>query len=144
MNILERFTGKILVETALSTVRLALEFGVESGASLHGANLHGADLYDANLHGADLSGANLSGANLRGADLYGSPLTKNPIQITGGRYDVVVTDSHIKIGCKVATTKEWEQFSACDINAIESGASRVWDVWFPTILALAKLHQRKS
>jgi|WetSurMetagenome_2_1015567.scaffolds.fasta_scaffold01336_3 uncharacterized protein YjbI with pentapeptide repeats len=71
MQILNRWTGAVLYETALETL---------SGADLHSADLHSADLSgaglrDADLHGANLHGANLHGANLRGADLRGANLS---------------------------------------------------------------------
>ena len=79
-----RFTGVVLCEFDVQTMREAVIKAVKSGASLSGADLSGADLSGANLYGASLSGASLrgadlyvaslSGANLRGADLCGANL----------------------------------------------------------------------
>ena len=69
-----RFTGVVLCEFDVQTMREAVIKAVKSGADLSGANLRGANLSGANLRGANLSGANLYGANLYGANLYGADL----------------------------------------------------------------------
>ena len=69
INIVSRWTGKILFSVAAASLKDAVLRAIKAGAGLSRANLSGAD-----LSGADLSGANLSGANLSGADLYGANL----------------------------------------------------------------------
>ena len=59
-----RFTGVVLCEFDVQTMREAVIKAVKSGASLSGADLSGADLTRANLSSADMTDANLSGAVL--------------------------------------------------------------------------------
>jgi len=74
LQILNRFTGKVIFEAAASTMKELLVAALLTGANLRGADLRGADLRGADLGGANLRGANLHGADLRGADLYGADL----------------------------------------------------------------------
>ena len=119
------------------------------GADLRGANLQGADLEGANLQGADLEGANLRNADLGGAYLRGATygegvlLTKVPLQISGLRWPVLVLDEHVKIGCKLYTTEEWENFTDSKINAMDSAALGFWKKYKQLVLAAAKVHQAK-
>jgi uncharacterized protein YjbI with pentapeptide repeats len=79
MIITHRYTGAVLFEDGLTTMRETVAAAVSAGANLSGAYLVGANLSGeylggANLSGADLSGADLSGANLAGAYLSGAYL----------------------------------------------------------------------
>ncbi len=144
-------------------LKVALEVSVKSGANLDGANLDGAylaraDLAGANLAGAylaraylaraNLDGANLAGAylaraNLAGANLDGANLGNNQqatvplLFIMGGRYAVMITDRHIKIGCDVKTTAAWAKTSG---KAVGNDA-KTWLLFKASILALARAHQ---
>ena len=75
IKILHRWSGKVLFETAASTMKEVVRAAIKFGADLSGANLSGADLSRADLSGASLYGVNLSGANLSGASLYGADLS---------------------------------------------------------------------
>ena len=107
-----------------------LYFAVLSGADLSGADLSGADLY-----GTDLSGANLSGA-IYGVDI---PLSHVPLQFYSTRYYVLVMDTHIKIGCKLFSHTEWEQFTDDEIDEMDTHALK-W--WKSVILGMSSLHQK--
>ncbi len=74
INIVSRWTGKILFSVAAASLKDAVLRAIKDGADLHGANLYNANLRRANLHGADLRSANLYGADLRGADLRSANL----------------------------------------------------------------------
>ena len=75
IKILHRKSGKVLFETAASTMKDAVLAAIKSGANLSGAYLSGANLSGAYLYGAILSGANLYGADLSGAILSGANLS---------------------------------------------------------------------
>jgi hypothetical protein len=83
-------------------------------ADLRGAYLRDADLRNADLWGADLWGANLRGANLRGADLWGANL-----RIYHGLYTVIVTPSHVQIGCERRTPEQWLALDEDDADKID-------------------------
>jgi len=79
IQIKNRFTGSIILESEKTTWKEAVEEAKANGISMRGANLrvanlYGADLRGANLYGADLREAGLRGANLCDADLYGADL----------------------------------------------------------------------
>ena len=128
------------------------------GANLYGANLRGADLYGANLRGADLYGANLRevnlygtdlyGANLRGADLYGAKvddekIEKHPIQISCGlRYDVLITENYMRLGCKRFTHEEWAAFTDAQIDKMDNGALEFWKQWKAPLLTMCETHKK--
>ena len=134
-------SGADLSEANLSGANLSGAY--LSGASLSRANLSGANLSEANLFGAylsraDLSGANLSGANLFGAylseaNLFGEKLTKNPIQILGLKWEVLITEKHIKIGCQVHEVQEWFKFDDEKIASFHEEALAWWKIWKPII-----------
>ncbi|WP_254213160.1 pentapeptide repeat-containing protein [Burkholderia multivorans] len=90
IEILNRWTLKVIFECEADSMKVAVELACKQGVSLRGADMRGANLSgaylsgadlsdaylsDANLSGANLSGANLSGANLRGAYLSGAYLS---------------------------------------------------------------------
>ena len=101
-EIKSRWSGDVIYTAELPddtqsgmAVRAALEQATRAGANLCGANLR-----DANLSGADLRGANLSGADLRGADINGETITRVPVQVANLRWDVLITEGYLRIGCQ--------------------------------------------
>jgi uncharacterized protein YjbI with pentapeptide repeats len=74
IQIKNRFTGSIILESEKTTWKEAVEEAKANGISMRGADLYGADLREANLREANLREAGLCEANLRGADLYGADL----------------------------------------------------------------------
>lgn len=165
-DIKSRFTGEVIFSIETESFKLAVETAVKSGVDLSKANLYGvdlsgadlsgadfscADLYGANLSGADLSGANLSGkvnlygTNLSGATLYratlyGEKLTKEPIQILGLRWFVLITVEQIRIGCELYEAAEWEKFEDSRIALMDSDALEFWKKYKDMILGLHKIH----
>ena len=129
-----------------------------TGAYLAGANLAGANLARANLAGADLDGTNLAGTNLDGANLASANLdgaaiaranlgndqiaTIPPVFVLGTRYEVMITDRHIRIGCEVHTTVEWDKFDEGHIRRMDGSAAWTWwQHWRDAILSTARAHQ---
>ena len=82
--------------------------------------------------------ANLSGANLSGANLYGEKPTKNPLQILGLKYWVLILERQIKIGCEIHKAEEWEKFDDERIKKMDKGALEWWKIYKPIILGLWK------
>ena len=68
-EIKSRWNASVLFSIETTSIRLAVEAAVKSGANLAEANLAGAYLTRANLTRAYLAEANLTTANLAGADL---------------------------------------------------------------------------
>ena len=96
------------------------------GADLIGAYLRGANLIGANLRGADLRGADLRDANLRGADLRGADL--RGAYLIGLDYNVMIFDTHIKIGCEIHSFEKWDAFSDKDIIKMDGKRAKTfWD-----------------
>lgn len=90
-----------------------LRYANLSGANLSYANLSYADLCYADLSNANLSGADLIGANIRGANLIGANLIGAAIPMFCKWWTGIVDDK-IKIGCKVKSIEEWEEFLNSD------------------------------
>jgi hypothetical protein len=109
-------------------------------ANLYVADLRGADLRDANLYVADLRGANLCGANLRGAKTALSDNTEiefgEIISTLTNKYFIIVTTSHIKIGCKSHTKEQWDKFTDAEISQMDNGALEWWKIWKPILMAM--------
>jgi len=115
-----------------------------SMANLSMADLSRADLSMDNLSGANLSMANLSKANLymadlSGANLYGEKLDKNPIQLLGLRYFVMITKLQIQIGCEIHKVEEWESFDDRRILEMDGKKALIWwRIYKPIIMSLHK------
>ena len=125
LEIKNRWDGSIIYRDEAASFRALVEAAVKSGAD---------------LSGADLSRADLSGADLYGADLYGEKLTKNPIQLLGLKWPILITEVHIKIGCEVHKAAEWEKFKDSRITLMDSSALEWWNNHKKLILNLHKLH----
>ena len=107
-------------------------------ADLRGAFLRGADLRDADLRGADLRGADLRGAVLRGATICGVKTTRQPVEIGGLRWGVLIIDGHIKIGCQMHSIDAWIAFDDAAIAAMDGRhALRFWRDHKAAIMSLA-------
>jgi uncharacterized protein YjbI with pentapeptide repeats len=134
--------GANLADANLADANLA-------GANLAGANLVGANLAGANLAGANLVGANLDGANLAGAYLdgatYGIATLKNGLlQLLGKYWPVYIFDAHIKIGCQMHSTTDWDSFTDDQISTMASNAMEFWKENKEMIMTVAKAHQKPA
>ena len=131
-------------------MRHALEKAVEahadlsgadlSGAYLRGAYLRGANLRGANLRGAYLSGAYLSGDNLSGAS-FGEGVTaeQGVLQLIGLRWDVIIFDAHMRIGCQMHPLSDWASFDDRRIAEMDGvHALRFWRQHKSALLTLAQ------
>ncbi|RTK93078.1 pentapeptide repeat-containing protein [Candidatus Saccharibacteria bacterium] len=147
IQIKNRVDFSVIFECEADSTKLAVELAIKSGANLSGANLSGANLSGANLswanlswanlswanlsgadlYGANLSGADLSGANLSGANLYGEKITKIPIQISGLKWWINITEKHIQIGCQVHEAEKWFKFKDSEIANMHSEALPWWE-----------------
>ena len=155
IEIKNRFTGEVIICGNYESLKDCLEknkMADLSGANLSGANLSGANLSwtnlsganlsSANLYGANLYGANLSWTNLSGADLYGEKINKNPLQILGLKYWVIILEKQIRIGCELHKAEDWENFNDERIEKMDEGAVDWWKIYKPIILGLWKEHLR--
>ena len=125
IEIKNRYTNKIILCGEYDSVKDCLE--KNKNANLFGANLSGANLSRANLSGADLSGANLSGADMKDAYFYGEKLVKEPMQIIGLEYFILITLEHIKIGCECHKVDDWKKFN--DKRIIEMDGEDGLKLW---------------
>ena len=113
------------------------------GADLRGADLGGADLGGAALGGADLGGAYLRGAYLRGADSEKIKITKTPIQVLTDVYDIIIFDSHMRIGCEFHSLKDWWSFDDRRILEMDnSTALKFWKTWKKPLRAICRSNER--
>ena len=112
-------------------------------STLEAATREGADLWGANLWGADLGGADFFGANTKGAAYGSATLDNGIVQLLGLLWEVYVFDNHIKIGCKMHTTQEWDGFSDEEISEMDKNALEFWKANKAAIMVLARAHQGK-
>jgi uncharacterized protein YjbI with pentapeptide repeats len=130
-----------------------------SGANLRGADLRGAylasaDLRDADLSGADLDGADLDGAILDGAKLGGATLAnvnldgeilkKPPKFIPNLRWQVLITDRFMRIGCQRHDHKSWGLFTDDEISSMAPGFLDFWNEYRTPLLALCAQHSEEA
>ena len=108
------------------------------GANLQRANLLGADLRGADLRKTDLLGADLRKADLRGADVRGANLRGAAIVVRGLRWDIYITNGHIRIGCQAHELYEWENFADDAISHMAVGALEFWTANKTWILATCR------
>ena len=105
-------------------------------AKLFGANFYCANLTDANIAWSDLHMANITDAQ------YGYATFKNGLlQLYGKEWPILIFDRHIKIGCELHETCEWEKFTDDEIADMDDDALSFWKANKEMILRLAKHHQ---
>ena len=102
-----------------------------------------ADLSYTDLHSADLRSANLSSASLSFTIIYGEKITKKPIQLYGLKYEVMILEKQIKIGCELHDAKDWGKFKDLRISKMSSDAVDWWKIHKPIILGLHEEHVKK-
>ena len=66
-------------------------------------------------------------------------VTRTPAVISGFQYVVVITDSHISVGCQQGTFDYWEQ-SGVDIIVNEGFSEGEAKSFLKTLLSVARLH----
>ena len=114
-----------------------LQYADLLGASLQGADLRGANLKYADLRGASLQGADLRGANLRGANILGADLTTDVIRIDGMRWDVMIFQDWMTIGCQHHHIDDWGKFTDDEISKMDDDALEFWQANKQKLITIA-------
>ena len=89
---------------------------------------------------ADLRGAYLSGAYLSGAS-FGEGVTaeQGVLQLIGLRWDVIIFDAHMRIGCQMHSLYDWASFDDRRIAEMDGvHALRFWRQHKSALLTLAQ------
>jgi hypothetical protein len=108
------------------------------GATLDGACLDNANAAMANFDRAELNGASFRWANMDGATYgKGVEIGNNPLIIHGLTWPVYVFKTHIRIGCRIHTKKEWLEFDDDAIRKMDYRATEFWAKWKKHILWMA-------
>jgi hypothetical protein len=95
-------------------------------ASLVRASLVRASLDEASLDGASLLGASLDGASLVGADGKKTTIQKEPIQISGLRWHIIIFDKDMRIGCEYHSLADWWAYDDAKISDMDRDALGFW------------------
>lgn len=103
-----------------------------------------ANLEGAYLEGTDLEGTDLRGAYLRGAKYGDSTITIEPLQILGLRWDVIVFDEHLKIGCQIHPIERWKKFTDNQIATMDPDALEFWSEHKKMLISIAEMHSRRA
>ena len=136
-KIKSRWSGDVIYTAELPD---DTQSGMAVRAALEQATRAGANLRAANLRAADLRGADLSGANLRGADINGEKITRVPVQIANLRWDVLITEGYLRIGCQRHTHAEWAAFDDATIAGMDEDAADFWAQWKAPLLVMCAAH----
>ena len=92
---------------------------------------------------ADLRWADLRGADLRGANIDGEIIQRPPISIANITYWCLITDDRMRLGCKLHTHNEWQNFNDGEISAMDDDALDFWKTWKEPLLAMCAAHRSK-
>ena len=106
-------------------------------ANLQHANLKGANLRHANLQYANLKGANLRLADLQHADLRGANLSIDVIHIDGMRWDVIIFQDWMTIGCQHHHVVDWDRFTDDEIAEMVVEALEFWLAYKQKLITIA-------
>jgi hypothetical protein len=82
--------------------------------------------------------------SFEGANLRGEILKLTPISILNLKWDILITDNYLKIGCQHHKHESWHLFIDDEIKNMASGASEFWNENKSWLLALCALHHEKS
>ena len=137
-EIKDRCDFRTLFSLETETFKACVKAAVHNGADLHGADLRGANLCGANLCGADLCGADLCGANIDGEIIQ-----RPPISVANITYWCLITDNRMRLGCKLHTHNEWQNFNDGEISAMDDDALDFWKTWKEPLLAMCAAHRSK-
>ena len=137
IEIKNRLNGNIILCGEYESIKDCLERN--RGAYLRGADLRGTDLSGADLNDADLSGTDLRGAYLNDAYYNGEKLDKEPIQLLGLKYFILITKEQIKIGCELHKASEWKEFD--DKRIIEMNGKEALKWWKEHKDLILKAHE---
>ena len=98
----------------------------------------------ADLRCADLSGAYLRGADLRGAKYADFEINKTPILISNLKYEIIIFDNHLKLGCELHTHSQWSKFTQKKIIEMDGkDALKWWKQWKEPLLQMCKIQKGK-
>ena len=128
IQIRHRYTDVVLFECDAPDV-------LDSGLHMRHA-LEKAVEAHANLRDANLSGANLSGAS------FGEGVTaeQGVLQLLGLRWDVIIFDAYMRIGCQMHPLSDWASFD--DRRIVEMDGVHALRFWRQHKSALLTLAQR--
>ena len=132
-EIKDRCDFRTLFSLETETFKACVKAAVHNGADLCGADLCGADLCRANLYGADLCGANIDGEIIQ----------RPPISVANITYWCLITDNRMRLGCKLHTHNEWQNFNDGEISAMDDYALDFWKKWKEPLLAMCAVHRSK-
>ena len=128
-----------------SQVNVVNGYEIKPFANLINANLAYADLRRAKLEFGALIGANLRGAYLKGARFKNTTIfsgvtcNKAPLAIDHLTYPVLITETHIQIGCQVHSHLQWESFTPEDILRMDKKAAyKFWEESKQVLLTVCK------
>ena len=151
-EIKHRWTEEVIFKLECESFKICVEAAIEAQADLSGSDLSYSDLSGSDLRGSDLSGSDLRGSDLRGSDLRGSNLSgsdgekikieKTPVQILGLRWDILIFDAHMKIGCEFHKISEWQGFDNDKIERMDGNALSFWEINKASLLAICAANER--
>ena len=113
-QIKSQFSAKILFELDCNSLKICIEKAIEGGA------------------------------NLYGADNKKIKLTKNPIQILGLHWPILIFNFNMRIGCEFHLIEEWENFTPAQIKIMDKNALKFWNENKEALLTICKQFKTKE
>ena len=68
----------------------------------------------------------------------------NVLNLSYDKYNITITDKHIRIGCQQHTICEWFGFTDDVIDAMDTGALVWWKQWKPVLELMVEIKQNKE
>ena len=72
------------------------------------------------------------------ANLFGEKISKPIKQLFTDKWIVTIGETKIKIGCKLYTIKQWNNFTDEKISSMDEQALKWWQKWKNPIMSICK------
>ena len=89
-----------------------------------------------------IEGDSLQGAYLRGASLRGASLPTDVIRIDGMRWDVMIFQDWMTIGCQHHHIDDWGKFTDVEISKMDDDALEFWQANKQKLITIANFTKK--
>ncbi len=102
-----------------------------------GGMIRGGTIRGGTIRGGTIEGGTIEGGTIRGGTIWDEAIvTHSPLVLSGLKWEITISDEHMKIGCKQHRYEAWLAFDGETIAAMDPDATRFWAMVRPLIEAL--------